>query len=255
MLKRLIVSSALVCCMIASRAQTTQLVVRAKAKDAKFIGTAIGGAYIIVRNNTTGEILAKGITTGTSGNTDVIMKKAVVRGQSITDSTTAKFVANVDISEPTFVDIEVLAPFNRKTARVKATTQIWLIPGKNILGEGIVVEIPGFILDVLSPNTHEIIKLDTLKNGELKVKASLTMTCGCPISKGGIWNADEITINAIVRKEGLKVSELPLHLTEHTNIFEGALKVKEKGNYEFVIYAYDPKTGNTGVDKISFVIQ
>ena len=249
------ITSMMICCIMDSHAQSTKLIVRAKAKDAKFIGTGIGGAYVIVRNNLTGEILAKGLTTGASGNTDLIMKKPFSRGQALTDSTTAKFEASIDISEPTFVDIEVLAPVNRKSAAVKGSTQIWLIPGKPILGEGIVIEVPGFILDVLYPNTHQVIKLDAVKKGILTFKASLTMTCGCPITKGGVWNADDITIRAVVKKEGVRLGEEPLHLTAQPNIFEGNLSVKEKGNYELLIYAYDPKTGNTGVDKINFVLQ
>ncbi|WP_183573065.1 hypothetical protein HDF18_06355 [Mucilaginibacter sp. X5P1] len=254
MFKKLIATLIIISTFIYAHAQTTKVVIRAKAKDAKFIGTPIGGALVIVKNNLTGEILAKGLTTGGSGSTDVLIKKPIVRGQSLTDSATAKFVAEVNITEPTFADIEVIAPVNRRNGTVKASTQIWLIPGKNILGDGIVLEIPGFILDVLSPTTHQFIKLDSLKNGELKFKASLTLECGCPITNGGIWNSDDIAVNAIVKKEGVKTGELSLQFIEQ-NLFEGTLKVKEKGDYELDVYAYDAKTGNTGVDRINFVIQ
>ncbi|MDB5115669.1 MAG: hypothetical protein JWQ79_1161 [Mucilaginibacter sp.] len=255
MLKKLLTSIIISLGFIYCQAQATKVVIRAKAKDAKFIGTPIGGALVIVRDNLTGEILAKGLTSGGSGNTDVIMKNPVLRGKTITDSATAKFVASVNITEPTFADIEVIAPVNRKNGTIKASTQVWLIPGKDILGEGIVLEIPGFIVDVLAPSIHEFIKLDTIKNKELKFRASLTMACGCPIAKGGVWNSDDITVNAIVKREGIKIGELQLHLTDHNNIFEGTLKLKEKGDYELDVYAYNPKTGNTGVDRINFVIQ
>jgi len=256
MFKKLLASAIIISGMIIhAQAQTTKVVIRARAKDAKFIGTPIGGAYVIVRDDLTGEILAKGLTTGASGNTDVILKNPILRGKTITDSATAKFVATVNITEPTFADIEVIAPVNRRNGTVKATTQVWLIPGKDILGEGIVLEIPGFILDVLSPTTHQFIKLDTIKNGELKFKASLTLECGCPISKGGVWNSDDITVNAIVKREGVKTGEIPLQLTSQNNIFEGTLPVKQKGDYELDVYAYNPKTGNTGVDRINFVVQ
>ncbi|RZM28696.1 MAG: hypothetical protein EOO88_07915 [Pedobacter sp.] len=233
----------------------TQLLIRAQAKDAKFIGTGIGGALVIVRDHLTREILSKGLTSGSSGNTEVIMNQAKKRGQTITDSTTAKFIADLKIDEPTFVDIEVIAPLNRKNATVNASTQLWVIPGKNILGEGIVLEIPGFIVDILAPNTHQQIKQATLKDGVLDFKASVTMSCGCPITSGGIWNADKISVQAIVKKEGIKAQELTLGFTGQTNLFAGKLNIKDKGNYEILVFAYDEKTGNTGVDKINFVIQ
>jgi len=254
MIKKLTAVALIVLACLQVQAQTTKITIRARAKDAKFIGTPIGGALVVVRNDLTGEILAKGLTTGGSGNTDVLLKKPIVRGQSITDSATAKFVAQVNITEPTFADIEVTAPVNRRNGTVKATTQVWLIPGKDISGDGIIVEIPGFILDVIYPTTHQFIKLDSIKNGDLTFKASLTLECGCPITKGGVWNSDDIQVNAIVKKEGVKTGEIPLQLVEQ-NIFQGTLKVKEKGDYELDVYAYNAKTGNTGVDRINFVVQ
>jgi len=254
MFKRIIFTLSLGICCLLSQAQKTKLIVRAQAKDAKFIGTGIGGAYVTVRNNQTGEILAKGLTSGASGSTELIMNGSARRGLPVTDATTAKFEAGIDITEPTLVDIEVVAPVTRRNAAIRSATQIWLIPGKDIAGEGIILEFPGFILDVLAPTTHEFVKLSDLK-GSLRVKASLTMMCGCTITSGGIWNADNIEVKAIVSKDGVKVNEIPLRISKTANIFEGDLKVTEKGNFGLVIYAYDPKTGNTGVDKINFVIQ
>ena len=38
------------------------------------------------------------------------------------------------------------------------------------------------------------------------------------------------------------------------NTFEGRLKITGPGNYQVTVYAYNPKTGNTGVEKINYVI-
>jgi hypothetical protein len=62
------------------------------------------------------------------------------RGASITDTQTAGFTANIDISEPTFVTVEVLSPFNNKQAQAKVSTELWVIPGKDILGDGIILK-------------------------------------------------------------------------------------------------------------------
>ncbi|POY39391.1 hypothetical protein C3K47_00280 [Solitalea longa] len=236
-------------------AETTRAVVRAHAKDAKFIGTGIGGAYVVIRNDLTGEILAKGLTTGASGNTELIMNTAIKRNDRLTDDQTAKFIGIVDIDEPVFVTIEVTAPVNRKNAAIKVSTQVWLIPGKHIEGDGIVLEVPGFILDVLAPQTHQVIPSASLKDNKVLIKANLVMMCGCAISKGGTWNSEDIEVKAIVKLEGKKLAEVPLHITDQTNVFEGTLDASAKGNYELQLYAYDRKTGNTGVDKVNFVIQ
>lgn len=240
---------------LSSTALPTRVIVRAKAKDAKFIGTGIGGAYVIVRNEMTGEILSKGLTTGISGNTDWILKTPHKRNDRLTDEQTAKFEAVVDIDEPTFVTIEAIAPVNRKSSAIKATTQLWLIPGKDIDGEGIILDMPGFILDILEPQTHRVTLLETMKDKKIKIKINLVMLCGCVINKGGVWDSEQIEVKALVKKDGQQYKELALSMTGIDNIFDAVLDVRETGMYEVQVYAYDRITKNTGVDKTNFVIQ
>ncbi|TKC08538.1 hypothetical protein [Pedobacter frigoris] len=234
-------------------AQTTNVIVRAKAKDAKFLPATLG-VHVTIKNNMTGEVMAKGMATGGSGNTELIMADAISRGQQLADEGTSKFMATLELTEPTFVDVEVYASTNRRNGTKKVTTQVWLIPGKHIVGDGIVVEIPGFIVDILSPTTQQYTRLSTIADGKMLLKASITMACGCVISKGGTWNSDDFTINAIIKRNGTKVTEVPLKFTGVWNNFEVILPVNEKGDYEVHVYAYDPKTGNTGLDKINFTI-
>lgn len=238
-----------------AKATPTKVLVRVKAKDAKFIGTGIGGALVLIKDHLTGELLAKGITKGSSGNTDVILKTPVTRGKSIVDAQTAAFEATIDIQDPTLVDIEVLAPVNRRNAAVSGSTQLWLFPGKAIAGDGIIIELSGYILDILEPTTHQLIPLDSVKNHALDFKVSLTMLCGCPISKGGVWDADHIEIKAVLKKEGVITGEYPLNKLPGNNLYDGHVPIAAKGNYELLVYAYDASTNNTGLDRINFVIQ
>lgn len=235
-------------------ATPTKVVVRAKAKDAKFIGSSVGGAMVIIREATTGEILAKGLTAGSTGNTGLIMRTARERYQSIADERTAKFEATIDISAPTFVTIEVMAPYNKKQATVQAQTQVWLIPGKDIAGEGIVLEIPGFIIDVLAPQTHAFSVLGKTNN-QINIKANVVMMCGCTISKGGLWDGDKMEAKAIVKRNGQAFQTVTLKLGKQVNTFEGTLKTSESGLYEILVYVYDARTGNTGVDKVNLVVR
>lgn len=235
--------------------ESTKLTIRALAKDAKFIGTGIGGAYIIVKNHDTQEVLAKGYTTGSSGNTELVVTKPKVRHERITDDKTAKFVAVLNISEPLLVDIEAIAPFNRKSASIKATTQVWAIPNKDVLGDGIILEIPGFVVDILSPTTHEVFSFDAKQSREVTLRVNTVMMCGCVIQNEGVWNASNYDVVAIVRKEGVEISKVKLVKTNEDNIFEVKIPVKESGNYELIVTAFDNKSYNTGVDKINFVVR
>jgi hypothetical protein len=129
-----------------SEAVQTKLVVRAKSKDAKFVGTSMGGALVVVKNSETGKVLAKGLTEGSTGSTQKIMINPIIRGVHISDNSTAKFETVIDIDEPQLITIDVEAPYGMKPSTIKSSTQIWLIPGKDIVGDGVMVEVPGFAI-------------------------------------------------------------------------------------------------------------
>lgn len=230
-------------------AQKTTLTVRAKAKDAKFIGTSIGGAKIIIKNAQTHEILAEGVTSGSTGNTEQIMKSAHERNEKLTDENTAGFTTELDIKEPVFVTVEAYAPQLKKQATVLSTTQLWLLPGKDITGEGLVLEIPGFVVDILSPQTHERIGTNT----EIELKANLVMMCGCPTEPGGIWNSDDYEITALLTSEDGSVKEVKLNYADKQSTFSAKTSLA-KGYYKLSVYAFHAETGNTGMDQSSFIV-
>lgn len=233
-----------------ANSQGTSVMVRAHSKDAKFIGSSIGGAKVIVRDATTGEILAEGITEGSTGDTEKIMKEPRTRGQQLSDEDTAGFLAELDVEEPTFITVEVIAPINQRQARVTSSTQLWVIPGKNITGDGVVLEVPGFVVDVLSPQTHERIP----SGNEVEIRANVVMMCGCPLTSGGIWDADQYEVSAIISKDGQEQRTVDLEIQEKPSTFAGNISLTP-GNYEVTVYAFDPETGNTGIDKTNIIIQ
>jgi hypothetical protein len=252
-MKALIFIATLLFSSLSLSAAETKIMIRAKARDAKFIGSSLGGAHIIVRNKVNRQILAEGNTTGSTGNTDLIMKVAKSRGASITDPQTAGFLASIDIDEPTFISIEMISPLNNKQAQAAISTELWLIPGKHILGDGIILEVPGFIIDILKPRTHQYIPLNTIKGKPFQFQANIVMMCGCVIEKGGVWNSDEIEVKGILKKDGKYIKEVTLSLIS-TNLFEGSDMLNTPGNYELTLYAYHEKSGNTGVDKVNYVV-
>ena len=127
-----------------AEAVSTKLVIHAKSKDAKFVGTSMGGAKIVIKDSESGKVLAEGLTSGGTGNTQKIMIDPKTRFGRITGSGTAFYETTIDIDEPRLVTIEVVAPYGMKPNTVTSTTQIWLIPGKDITGEGVIIEVPGF---------------------------------------------------------------------------------------------------------------
>ena len=252
MKRQLILITTLFILTLTLHAQETQIVVRAKAKDAKFIGTSIGGAQIIIKDANTNEILAKGFTTGSTGNTNLIMKNPHERHKAISDDKTAKFETTLSLKEPVFATVEVIAPFAAKNAQVKAQTQLWLIPEKHLVGDGIVVEIPGFIVDILSPQRHSRISLSAQRSIDLT--ANIVMMCGCPITKGGSWDSENLSIQAIVKIDGVITKKVDMNIGDKASTFKGNIPITKKGNYEIILTVFNSKSGNTGVEKVNFIV-
>jgi hypothetical protein len=231
----------------------TKLMVRAKAKDAKFIGTSIGGAMVLVRDATTGEILAKGMTTGETGNTKALMNEPIQRRQFLAESSSAGFLAEISIAQPTFVEVEVIAPNTQKHAAVKSTTQLWVFPGKDIIGDGVVLEVPGFVVNILQPQTHEVIAIQG-QSYKIDVNANIVMMCGCPTSPEGIWNSNDYEINLVIVKEGKLIQTEKMNYTGKTSTYTWTGVLKEKGMYELQVWVIDPITGNTGLDRVNVIL-
>ncbi len=93
----------------------TKVMIRAIARDAKVIGTHVGGARITVKDAATGEILAQGIQQGGTGDTDVIMKKPHTRGMTVFSAGDASgFLAVLHLDKPTVVEISAEGPLGQR---------------------------------------------------------------------------------------------------------------------------------------------
>jgi len=137
------------------RAEPTTITVRVLSKDAKFIGTSMGGARVVIRDADTQEILAQGVTSGGTGDTARIMKEPWKRGEPIATPDAAKFTAVIDLDAPRRIEVAATGPLAQMQSRGKVSATQWVIPGKNIdQGDGILLVMPGFSLDVLQPAAH-----------------------------------------------------------------------------------------------------
>ncbi len=155
-----------------AQATPTDITVRIKTKDAKFLGSSMGGALITIKDVDTGELLAKGVTSGGTGNTKLIMKTPVSRGTAISDEKSAKFTATIDIDEPTFIQVTAFGPLCQRQAATSVSATQWVVPGKHITGgDAWMMELPGLVVDVLSPPTH--IKYKGTK--DVLISANLSM--------------------------------------------------------------------------------
>ena len=136
----------------AAQAIPTKVMVRAVSRDAKVIQDPVGGARITIREVATGTVLAQGVQKGRSGNTELIMINPRVRGATVYDAPgTAGFLATLQLARPTVVEITAEGPLGNPQATQRASKTLLLVPGQHLLGEGVLLEIHGFIVDLLAP--------------------------------------------------------------------------------------------------------
>lgn len=247
-MKRLIVALFLPLFMMLSlpvMAETTQIMVRAKAVDAKYIGTGVGGVRVVVEDAETGEMLDEGWINGGTGSTDTLIKNPIKRGQTLTDDKTAGFVAEVDIDAPRLLRFKLVGPYGYRQSLQEATVTTWVVPGKDLLGDGITLNMPGFIVDAWT---------QVLEGGRVEFYTKASLLCGCPITKDGYWQPDNYEARAILMRDEEKIAEIPLAFTGPTGMFSGKTEIDESGHYKAIVYLIDQSTGNVGVDRTMFEI-
>jgi hypothetical protein len=137
----------------------TKIIVRVVSRDSKVIGSGVGGAFVRIKNLETGEVLAQGKQEGGTGDTDRIMVQPRRRGEPLYGTPDAAFFqVEILLDKPTRVEIYTEAPFAYPQAIQKGSKTLTLIPGKHILGEGVIIELNGLIVNILSPSPKESVK-------------------------------------------------------------------------------------------------
>jgi hypothetical protein len=229
----------------------TKVMIRAIARDAKVIGTHVGGARITVRDVATGEILAQGMQQGGTGDTDVIMKKPHTRGMTIYNTPDASgYLAVLHLDKPTVVEVSAEGPLGNAQATQRSSKTLLLVPGEDVLGEGILLEIHGFIITPLAPLPDAKVKAGS----PFEVRATVTMACGCPTEPDSLWDANKIHVVARLLRNGKVESEIPMTYAGVQNTFHTDVPVTAAGTLELQVLALDPGSANFGMTREAIAI-
>jgi hypothetical protein len=241
----------------------TQIDVRVIAKDGKYLGDDIGGAFVTIHDIYSGELLASGTTSGGSGQQN-LMEICVTRSEVLPVDGASVFTATLDLDEPALIKITARGPLAaQQSANTVSQTQ-WVYPGKNITGGatggGLLLEIPGLVVQILNPPTHFLPKTAP---DEIEIRANVTMMCGCPIGVSP-WTPDQFDVMALVKQGEYDSVELPLVFDQNAQFgipsqFSSTWPVPKNSTAQPVIYqitvsAFQQKTGNTGVDKATIIV-
>lgn len=230
----------------------TRIAVRVISQGGKFVGTSMGGALITIRDVDTGEMLARGVTSGSTGDTTKIMREPQPHHAPVATEGAAVFEAAIDLDEPRLVEVSAFGPLAQRQSANRASATQWVIPGKHVVGgDGVRLELRGFAVDVLTPPGH-LYLTGTPQN--VTIRANVTLMCGCRLEPGGLWDSKRLEMEVLLRREGGHVESKPLRYAGDPSQFEAELRVDHPGAYEAIVSVYDPANGATGVDRTTFVV-
>jgi hypothetical protein len=221
----------------------TRLLVRAVSADAKIIGTNVGGARITVRDVANGTVLSQGTQLGSTGSTERIMRAPRQRGARVFDTERAAgFVATLEIDEPTLVEVTAEGPLGTPQATQRSSTTLWLVPGEDVLGEGLVLVLHGFAIRLESPSVER----SFVAGESIALRVHAEMLCGCPLTPGGLWDSDRIAIVARLLDERGPRAETELSYAGEPSTFAGTIVAPAPGEYRLEILAIDADRANFG---------
>ena len=255
-MRRAILSAALlglVTVAAPAAAVETPITVHVLSQGAKFIGSSMGGVEVRLYDADSGDLLAEGQTRGGTGDTGRIMKQAHSRGAVLSTPGAARFETTLDLDRPARIRAVAEGPQAQAQAMTTASSTQWVLPGKGVTGgDGWRLTLPGFMVDLQTPGAAG--NAGTAP-ATVQVTANVRMMCGCPITPGGLWDADAYEVAAMVYRDGEKLREVPLSYAGHPSQFATELTLDKPGGYEVTVYAFDPASGTTGLDKTTFAVE
>jgi hypothetical protein len=217
----------------------TRVDVHVVARDAKLIGSAVGGAEVTIRDAHTGDVLAEGVHEGGTGDTGLIMGPRE-RGVGVFDTPgAAVFSAEIPLTAPRSIRIEASGPLDYPSASERAETTLLLVPGRHLEGDGVVLELWGYIVEIVEVGPG-------VADAEgLGLAARVMMLCSCPTEPGGLWEAGEVTAR-LIGEDGAIVREIELAYLGEDSRYGGDLGAPDPGTYELEVISVSAETGNAG---------
>ena len=260
----------------------TSITVRVQARGGKFLGDDIGGAVMTIRDAMTGELFATGTTAGGSGalsptyaaNASLSAIVTPTSGQSSVQwllavdtnsrkTTTSAFTAKLALDRPRLLAFEAFGPLGGLQSAHRVTATQWIVPGQNLTQPpGLVLMLPGLLVQVMSPATHTAFSASSSPTA-LDIVVTVAMMCGCPINDAppnNPWLPSDFDVSAQIREVGgpvLDTVTLAFNQNHTSGLFADTYHIPPNHTadpiyYEAIVSARQLSTGNVGTATVTF---
>lgn len=235
--------------------QITTVLVRVVAHGAMVLGRDVGGARVTITDIASGRVLATGLQQGEAGDQNQIMRTPHMMEEPIYSSRpSAAFTTTVELQKPTLVEISAEGPLAYPASLQKTSKTIVLIPGQNLMGDGIVLHLSGYLVQIEQPRSRDPL----IAKDDVKLRASIRTLSGSLVRPHGDWDSRKIRIYGEVLIGDRIIERLQMFYDDGSRAFEAPFFVPPSKDVPdgitLRVIATDLSTGNSGMDQANYPV-
>ena len=233
----------------------TTIIVRVVAHGAMVLGREVGGARVTITDIETKQILATGIQQGEAGDQNLIMRTPRLMEEPLYSSRpSAAFTTTLELRQPTLVEVEAEGPLSYPASARRVKKTVLLIPGQDLTGDGIVLDLSGYIVEINHPKPGEPL----IAKDDVILRASIRTLSGAVLRPHGDWDSRRIRIYGDVLIGDRIIERLQLFYSSDTGNFEAPFFVphhkEAPDGITLRVVAADASTGNSGIGTASYMV-
>ena len=234
----------------------TTVLVRVVAHGAMVLGRDVGGARVSITDVETKQVLASGIQEGEAGDQNQIMRTPHLMEESVVYSSrpAAAFKTTLELRRPTLVEVAAEGPLAYPASMRRTAKTILLIPGQDLTGDGIVLHLNGYIVQIEHPKAGEPL----FAKEDVKLKASVRTLSGTLVRPHGDWDSRKIRIYGELLIGDRIVERLQMFYSNDTGTFDSPFFVpmdrEAPGGITLRVIAADVAAGNFSMGEAEYPI-
>ncbi len=233
----------------------TTILVRVVANGSMVLGKDVGGARVTITDVATTRILATGIQQGEAGDQNQIMRTPrLMEEPHYSSRPAAAFTATLDLLRPTLVEVTAEGPLAYPASSQRASTTVWLIPGHDMINDGVVLHLYGYIARIEHPKPGEPL----IAKDDVILRASVRTLSGALVRPHGDWDSRKIHIYGEVMTGERVLERLQLFYNHDHASFEAPFFVPLPNDapdgITLRVVAADPSNGNVGVETAQYPV-
>lgn len=233
----------------------TTILVRVVAHGSMVLGKDVGGARVTIIDAATKHILATGIQQGEAGDQNQIMRTPrLMEEPHYSSRPAAAFIATFDLLQPTLVEVTAEGPLAYPASSQRASTTVWLIPGRDITSDGIVLHLYGYIVQVEHPKPGDPL----IAKDDVILRASVRTLSGALVRPHGDWDSRKTHIYGELMIGDRVLERLQLFYSGEQATFEAPFFVPLPNDapdgITLRVIAADAANGNFGIGQAKYPV-